>query len=293
MPDPFEPTSVEHLQERLAEVSYFADEALATAIFLALRLGKPLLLEGEPGVGKTAVAKALADATGGRLIRLQCYEGLDLAAAAYEWNYPRQLLQLRTADGTSVDDLYGRDFLLSRPLLQALESAGEKPPVLLIDELDRADEEFEAFLLEVLSDFQITVPELGTLKAERKPRVVLTSNRTREVHDALRRRCLYHWLDFPSAEKELRILRARAPGIGDGLARRVVDFVQRLRDQELYKAPGVAETVDWALALDALNQTELTADNVSRTLGALLKFQDDLEQVQGRTLDICLDPTAA
>lgn len=275
----------------MAGVSYFAEEDLSTAIFLALQLPKPLFLEGEPGVGKTAVAQAVATLIGSPLIRLQCYEGLDISSAAFEWNYSRQLLHIRRLEaegkGTgSTSDLYTREHLMPRALLRALEaSTKDRPAVLLVDELDRADEEFEAFLLELLSEYQLTVPELGTISAEHPPFVLLTSNRTREVHDALRRRCLYHWVDFPSAEKERRILRARAPGIEDRLAEEVVSFVQKLRDDDLYKKPGVAETVDWALALDALNQTRLTPDNVSRTLGALLKFRDDLARVQGDRLD--------
>ena len=285
------PTSAEALQEALAGVSYFAEEDLSTAIYLALQLPKPLFLEGEPGVGKTAVGQAVASLIGGPLIRLQCYEGLDISSAAYEWNYSRQLLHIRRLEaegkGTSrTSDLYTREHLMPRALLRALEeSTQDRPAVLLVDELDRADEEFEAFLLELLSEYQLTVPELGTVAAERPPFVVLTSNRTREVHDALRRRCLYHWVDFPSPEKERRILKAKAPGIEDQLAEEVVSFVQKLREDDLYKRPGVAETVDWALALDALNQTRLTPDNVSRTLGALLKFQDDLSRVQGDRLD--------
>ncbi len=288
--EPSIPTSVEALQEALAEVSYFAEESLSTAIFLALRLSKPLFLEGEPGVGKTAVAQAVASLVGGPLIRLQCYEGLDISSAAYEWNYSRQLLHIRRLEAEGeragkTSDLYTREHLMPRPLLRALEeSTKSRPAVLLVDELDRADEEFEAFLLELLSEYQLTVPELGTISAEFPPFVLLTSNRTREVHDALRRRCLYHWVDFPSAEKERRILRVKAPGIEERLADEVVDFVQRLRQDDLYKRPGVAETVDWALALDALNQHHLTPDNVSRTLGALLKFQDDLSRVQGDRL---------
>jgi len=299
--EPSLPTSVDALQGALAEVSYFAEENLATAIFLALRLGKPLLLEGEPGVGKTAVASALAEVVGGPLIRLQCYEGLDIASAAYEWSYSRQLLHIRRQELGRQDDadtntqgtgdLYTREFLLPRPLLQALERpADQAPAVLLVDELDRADEEFEAFLLEMLSEFQLTIPELGTIRSDRPPIVVLTSNRTREVHDALRRRCLYHWVDFPTAEKELRILRAKAPGLDQRLADQVVSFVQQLRQDDLYKRPGVAETVDWALALDVLNQQELTPDNVSRTLGALLKFQDDVARIQGDRLERLLAP---
>ena len=289
----------------MAEVSYFAEEDLATAIFLALRLDKPLLLEGQPGVGKTAVALALSKLTGGPLIRLQCYEGLDVASAAYEWNYPRQLLSIRSLDeaksssesssessarASALKTLYSREFLLARPLLKALEApAAQAPPVLLVDELDRADEEFEAYLLELLSEFQITIPELGTVRAQRPPRVILTSNRTREVHDALRRRCLYHWLEFPDAAKELRILQAHLPDLEEALAQRIVAFVQRLREQDLYKSPGVAETVDWALALHTLNQNELTADNVNQTLGALLKFQDDIQKIRDQSLDSLLE----
>ncbi|MEM8931832.1 MAG: MoxR family ATPase [Acidobacteriota bacterium] len=278
--------SIEGLRDQLAEAFYFADDDLATVTFLALTLGRPLLLEGEAGVGKTEVAKALARVLDTRLIRLQCYEGLDLESAAYAWDYSRQLLHVRlleaNATSSTETDLYTPEFLLRRPLLEAIELAAIGPtPVLLIDELDRADEEFEAFLLELLSDVQITIPELGTVRSETPPIVVLTSNRTREIHDALRRRCLYQWVDYPDAEKEIRIVRAKVPGLADQLSRQVVDFVQQLRDDELYKRPGVAETLDWALALHALDATELTPDLVNRTLGALLKYQDDVERVRG------------
>lgn len=284
--------SVDDLQARLEAVGYLAESSLATAAFLAQRLGRPLLLEGEAGVGKTELAKALAAVRGSRLIRLQCYEGLDLSAAVYEWDYARQLLELRLLEaGGKVDpqaarrQLFGPDFLLERPLLQALRSTEDISPVLLVDELDRADEEFEAFLLEILSDFQVTIPELGTLRAERPPLVVLTSNRTREVHDALRRRCLYHWIDYPSFDKELDIVRAKRPEIGASLSRQVVEFVQLLRQEDLYKRPGVAETLDWASALDALDRTALDPEAIGSTLGALLKYQDDIEQVRGATVD--------
>ncbi len=289
------PTSVAELGERLAGESYFADEALATSIFLALRLGRPLLLEGEPGVGKTEVAKVLARLLGRRLIRLQCYEGLDLAAAAYEWDYSRQLLYIRLQEAagrvgedgaeTVRRELFSADFLLRRPLLEALTPApGQGPPVLLIDELDRADEEFEAFLLELLSDFQITVPELGTIKAAEPPIVILTSNRTRELHDALRRRCLYQWIDYPSFEKELAIVRRKVPAAAAGLSHQVVAFVAKLRQEELYKRPGVAETLDWLNALVALEARELTPAILEATLGALLKYQDDLALARGPLL---------
>jgi len=291
------PSSIDELQERLADGLYFAERSLATSIFLALALGKPLFLEGEAGVGKTEVAKALATLLGARLIRLQCYEGLDVPTAVYEWDYSRQMLQIRLLEATGVDDLesarhslFTPEFLLKRPLLEAIEPSGDgRPPVLLIDELDRADEEFEAFLLELLSDFQITVPELGTIRAKSPPIVVLTSNRTREIHDALRRRCLYHWIEYPDADKEYRIVRSKAPGAAERLTRQVVDFVQVLRQEDLYKRPGVAETLDWANALSALDQTALTADNVTDTLGVLLKYQDDVAQVRGAAVERILD----
>ena len=267
--------------------AYVSDRALSTAVFLALKLERPLLLEGEPGVGKTEVAKVLATALDRPLIRLQCYEGLDINTAVYEWNYARQMLQIRLMEAagqvhleSAQRDLFGPEFLLRRPLLQAIDGNADNTPVLLIDELDRADEEFEAFLLELLSDFQITIPELGTVRAERPPIVIITSNRTREVHDALRRRCLYHWIDYPSFEKEYAIVLARAPGTPAALARQVVAFVQELRKEELYKQPGVSETLDWTQALVALDQERLTAETAQATLGVLLKYQEDIEPVR-------------
>jgi len=275
------------MQSALGEYNYICDRSLATAIFLALKLQRPLFLEGEAGVGKTEIAKVLAALLGRSLIRLQCYEGLDVNTAVYEWNYTQQMLQIRlleAAGQVQVDaarrELFSQQFLLKRPLLQALESENGVAPVLLIDELDRADEEFEAFLLEVLSDFQITVPELGTIKAVTPPIVIITSNRTREVHDALKRRCLYHWIDYPAFEKEYGIVLAKAPQAPERLAREVVAFVQELRREELYKLPGVAETLDWITALVALDQATLTEAMVNDTLGALLKYRDDIQQVQ-------------
>ena len=300
--------SVESVAEALRTKAYIADQSLATAVFLALKLNRPLFLEGEAGVGKTEVAKILSQMLDTRLIRLQCYEGLDVSTAVYEWNYARQMLHIRlmeaagrgaqvpahegaSADGSlqesAIQDLFSDTFLLRRPLLQAIDSRGQqngKAPVLLIDELDRADEEFEAFLLEVLSDFQITVPEIGTIRATTPPVVVITSNRTREIHDALKRRCLYHWIDYPSFEKEYQILRAKAPDASEKLSRQIVGFVQELRRGELYKFPGVAETLDWMNALTALDQEELTEDVVDETLGVLLKYRDDIEKVQGQTV---------
>jgi len=281
--------TIEGVQSAFHARGYITDRSLATAIFLALQLGRPLLLEGEAGVGKTEVAKVLAASLGARLIRLQCYEGLDVNTAVYEWNYPRQMLEIRlleaqgAAASATAGDIFGPEYLIKRPLLQALE-AGEGPaPVLLIDEIDRADEEFEAYLLEILSDFQVTVPEIGTIVAERPPRVVLTSNRTREVHDALKRRCLYHWIDYPTARKEYEIVVTRLPEVPDGLARQVVSFVQRLRETDLTKVPGIAETLDWAAALTALGAQALTPTLVEETLGALLKYQEDMRQVKGTT----------
>jgi MoxR-like ATPase len=277
--------SIDDLQSALAGQNYIADRPLATAIYLALKLRKPLLLEGEAGVGKTEVAKVLQRLLGTRLIRLQCYEGLDISTAVYEWNYPRQMLYLRAAEieGESKEqalhDIFGPEFLLRRPLLQAIET-GDGAPVLLVDELDRADDEFEAFLLEVLSDFQITIPEIGTIRAEAPPFVVLTSNRTREVHDALKRRCLYHWIDYPSFEKELEIVRAKVPDVSERLSAQIVGFIQELRRLDLYKLPGVAETLDWATALWALDKQALDPATVDDTLGAILKYQDDIEQVR-------------
>jgi MoxR-like ATPase len=282
------PASVDETLELLSTGDYVADRGLATALFLALTLERPLFLEGEAGVGKTEVAKVLASTMGRRLIRLQCYEGLDVASAVYEWNYPRQMIEIRIAEAThEVDrarlhrDIFSRDFLVERPLLEALEPHPEGPPVLLIDELDRTDEPFEAFLLEVLSDFQITVPELGTIRAERPPVVVITSNRTREIHDALKRRCFYHWIDYPALERELEIVRVRIPAAGEGLTRQIVAFVQKLREMELFKVPGVAETLDWTRALLALDRTALDDRLVDDTLGVLLKYEDDLGRVRG------------
>jgi MoxR-like ATPase len=295
--DPRDPRSIDEIQEGLRRLRYLAGRELATSIFLALKLGRPLLLEGEAGTGKTEVAKALAALLGRRLIRLQCYEGLDVHSALYEWDYSRQLLHVRlveaaaggTADRAALErEIFSRDFLLRRPLLEAIDPprdpAGGEPgpaPVLLIDELDRADEEFEAFLLELLSDFQVTIPEIGTIRAPRPPLVVVTSNRTRELHDALRRRCLYLWLDFPTAEREYEIVATKVPGASAELARQVVGFVQALRREDLYKPPGVAETLDWTAALVALDQRALTVEAVEATLGALLKYQDDVAQVRG------------
>jgi MoxR-like ATPase len=264
----------------LAEQGYLADEGLSVAVFLATSLGEPLLLEGEAGVGKTETAKALAGATGARLIRLQCHEGIDVHSALYDWDYPRQLLAVRAAEGgVEQEDLFRREFLLRRPLLEAIEDPG--PVVLLIDEVDRADDEFEAFLLELLSDFQVTIPELGTIEARARPRVILTSNRTRELHDALKRRCLYHWIDYPSRDREGEIVRARLPGVDDSIARRVCEAVARLRSQELYKAPGVGETIAWARALGALGDEDL-----ERTLGVALKVREDIDRVrEGEVLE--------
>jgi MoxR-like ATPase len=269
---------------------YICDRSLATTVFLALSLERPLLLEGEAGVGKTELAKVLAGSLGARLIRLQCYEGLDVNTAVYEWNYPRQMLEIRLLEArgdiehAKAHDIFGPEFLIKRPLLQALEASGDaEPPVLLIDEIDRADEEFEAYLLEILSDFQVTVPEIGTIAAARPPRVVLTSNRTREVHDALKRRCLYHWIDYPDAQREFDIVLARVPGAPAELARQVVAFVQRLRAAELTKVPGVAETLDWAAALMALGVRELDPETVDATLGVVLKYEEDVRHVRGDT----------
>ena len=279
------PQSIDEVIARLEERRYIGDRPLATSIFLALKLGKPLFIEGEAGVGKTEAAKVMADVLGARLIRLQCYEGIDLAHAVYEWNYPRQILHIRlmsdSADRQAAEkEIYSPEFLLRRPLLDAIDNQDEVPPVLLIDEIDRSDEEFEAFLLELLSDFQISIPELGTIRAERPPFVVITSNRTREVHDALKRRCLYHWIDYPELEKEIAIVRARAPEAADGLAREVAGLVHSLREMDLYKVPGVAETLDWARSLAALGATRIDASLVDATLGAALKYQEDLERAR-------------
>lgn len=284
--------TIDELQAALAAHAYIADRALTTAIFLALKLNKPLLLEGEAGVGKTEIAKTLARMQGRELIRLQCYEGLDVNTTIYEWNYARQMLQIRLleAQGTAQDaaaqqSIFGPEFLIKRPLLQAIEARGDQPSILLIDELDRADEEFEAFLLELLSDWQISIPEIGTIRAEVPPTVIITSNRTREVHDALKRRCLFYWVDYPTLDKEIQIVKARVPGASERLARQVVLVVQELRRMDLYKLPGVAETLDWVTALVALDQTELTPQAVEDTLGAILKYQDDIAQVRGQRLN--------
>ena len=282
--------SIDELEEGLRDASDLPDRGLATALFLALALEKPLLLEGEAGVGKTEAAKALARVLGARLIRLQCYEGLDVAHAVYEWNYSRQLLHIRAAqEGTvSEEELFGPEFLIRRPLLEAIES--DEPVVLLIDEIDRADDEFEAFLLEVLSDFQITIPEVGTVAArERKPNVVLTSNRTRELHDALKRRCLYHWIGHPSLEREIEIVKLRVPGVPERLAAQAAAFVQGLRRLDLAKPPGVAETIDWANALAALGRQELDAEVVEQTLGSVLKYHEDLLSVRDEALAALVD----
>ena len=275
------PATVADTAALLAGGGYIADTALATTVHLALAMGRPLFLEGEPGTGKTEIAKVLAAGLGRRLVRLQCYDGMDLSAAAYEWDHAKQLMAIRLAEGGGTPpDLYARSFLQERPLLSAIDPA-LPPAVLLIDELDRADEPFEAFLLELLADFQITVPELGTIHAATPPVVVLTSNRTREVHDAIRRRCLYQWVDYPSPERERAILAAKAPGVPERLSEQVVGFVQRLRAMDLFKLPGVAETIDWAAALQYLNQADLAPRAVDETLGVLLKYQDDLARIRG------------
>lgn len=284
--------TIDALQTALREHCYIADRGLATSIYLAIRLGRPLFLEGEAGVGKTEVAKVLKDMLDTDLIRLQCYEGLDIYQAVYEWNYSRQMLHIRVleARGEKVEeaDLFGPQFLMRRPLLQAIEEAREKPPVLLVDEIDRSDEEFEAYLLELLSDFQITVPEIGTIKADQPPVVIITSNRTREVHDALKRRCLYYWINYPTYEKELEIVQTKVPQASAELSRQVTAFVQELRHADLYKIPGVAETIDWATALTALDQKALDPQIVEETLGVILKYQDDVEKVAGKTASAIL-----
>src|SRR5215217_2589827 len=292
--------SIEAIQDRFRDRDYVCDRSLATAVFLALQLGRPLLLEGEAGVGKTELAKVLAASLGSRLIRLQCYEGLDVNAAVYEWNYPRQMLEIRLLEArgeagrVQAHDIFGPEFLIRRPLLQALEPNDDgEPPVLLIDEIDRADEEFEAYLLEILSDFQVTVPEIGTIKADRPPRVILTSNRTREVHDALKRRCLYHGIDYPTAQKEFEIVIARVPEAPERLARDVVGFVHRLREADLTKVPGIAETLDWASALLAMGASQLDPSLVDETLGVVLKYEEDIRQVRGETAARYLAETAA
>jgi len=289
--------SIESIQEALYDHKYVANRDLATIIYLSLILKKPLFLEGEAGVGKTEVAKVLASMLGVRLIRLQCYEGLDVSNAVYEWDYPRQILHLRMLEASQAskadmeNSLYNREFLLSRPLLQALESQNNQIPVLLIDEIDRADEEFESFLLELLSDFQITIPEIGTITSQEPPIVVITSNRTREVHDALKRRCLYQWIDYPSFETEYRILQMKVPGIEDSLPHQIVSAVQRLREAELFKAPGIAETLDWGRALLAMDKNVLDTQTINSTLGVVLKYQDDVQRVQELYADQRIDET--
>ena len=294
------PNSIDAVQAMLAGTGYVCGRALATVVFLSLKLGRPLFLEGEAGVGKTEIAKALAASLGRRLIRLQCYEGLDAASAVYEWNFPAQMIAIRTAEAAGNADrqalqseLFSPDFLVERPLLEAMRPHENGPPVLLIDELDRTDEPFEAFLLEALSDFQVTIPELGTIRAPEPPIVILTSNRTREVHDALKRRCLYHWVDYPDFDRELEILHARAPEAAETLSRQVVGFVQRLRTEDLFKKPGVAETIDWAKCLLALDVIDLSPEVISDTLGAILKYQDDIQKLQGSEAKRLLDEAKA
>ena len=282
------PKSIDETVSLLASDDYVADRSLATAVFLALRMKRPLFMEGEAGVGKTEIAKVLARTLGRKLVRLQCYEGLDTASAVYEWNYPRQMIEIRLAEAEGIknregiaQDIFNERFLIRRPLLQALEEDLAGAPVLLIDELDRTDEPFEAYLLEVLSDFQVTIPELGTIKAAEPPIVILTSNRTREIHDAIKRRCFYHWVDYPDAKRELELLRRKAPGAAERLSQEVVAFVQRLRKMELFKLPGVAETLDWTNALTALDKMSLDPQTVNETLGTLLKYQDDITRIKG------------
>jgi MoxR-like ATPase len=286
-PAPPLPASVDTTLELLGRGDYVADRSLATAVYLALKLKRPLFLEGEAGVGKTEIAKVLAGTLGRSLIRLQCYEGLDVASAVYEWNYARQMIEIRLAEAgqqgrdTVEEEIFSERFLIKRPLLQALEPSLGGPPVLLIDELDRTDEPFEAYLLELLSDFQVTIPEIGTVKAEHPPIVVITSNRTREIHDALKRRCFYYWVDYPDAKRELQILKVKAPGASEALSREIVGFVQKLRTTDLFKLPGVAETIDWTQALMQLDVLTLTPEAINDTLGVLLKYQDDIGKIQG------------
>ena len=290
------PTDIDATLALLGQGNYIADRSLATTLFLALKMGRPLFLEGEAGVGKTEIAKVLSETLARPLVRLQCYEGLDVASAVYEWNYARQMIEIRMAEATgSVDrerlgrDIFRDEFLIKRPLLQALETNRGVAPVLLIDELDRTDEAFEAYLLEVLSDFQITIPEIGTIAAQQPPIVIITSNRTREIHDALKRRCLYYWVDYPNAERELTILRSKVPGCEEILSRQVVEFIQRLREHDLFKLPGIAETIDWATALTELNKVVLEPETVDSTLGTLLKYQDDILKIQGSEAALILE----
>ena len=294
------PTSIDETQALLQRAHYVADRSLATVLFLALRLGRPLFLEGEAGVGKTEIAKVLAATLDRRLIRLQCYEGLDVATAVYEWNYPAQMMAIRLSEAAGEHDkeriehdVFSERYLIKRPLLQAMEPSVSGAPVLLIDEIDRADEAFEAFLLEVLSDFQVSIPELGVIKAPEPPIVVITSNRTREIHDALKRRCLYHWVGYPDTAREMAIVRAKAPNAPDRLTRELVAFVQRLRKLDLFKSPGVAETLDWASALTELDAVALDPAQVSDTLGVLLKYQDDIARIEGATAQAMIEETRA
>ncbi|RLJ41542.1 MoxR-like ATPase [Litoreibacter meonggei] len=282
------PRSIDEAIALLAQENYICGRALATVVFLSLKLGRPMFLEGEAGTGKTEIAKAIAASLGRRLIRLQCYEGLDASSAVYEWNFPAQMVAIRTAEATGTTDrealqaeLFSDDYLTARPLLEAMQPQEGGPPVLLIDELDRTDAPFEAFLMEALSDFQVTIPELGTIKAAEPPIVILTSNRTREVHDALKRRCLYHWVDYPDFDREMAILHARAPEAQEALSREIVGFVQRLRKEDLFKSPGVAETIDWAKCLLALDVIAMSPEVIADTLGAILKYQDDIQKIQG------------
>jgi len=301
------PKSIDDTAALLARGDYVAERSLATALFLALKMERPLFLEGEAGVGKTEIAKVLASTLERRLVRLQCYEGLDISSAVYEWNYPRQMIEIRLAEASGKvheasgqaarkklsQDIFSEQFLIKRPLLQALETSDGAAPVLLIDELDRTDEPFEAYLLEVLSDFQVSIPELGTIKADKPPIVIITSNRTREIHDAVKRRCLYHWVDYPDAVRELDILRRKAPGAAERLSQEIVAFVQRLRKMDLFKLPGVAETIDWTKALVALDKLALDPDTVNDTLGALLKYQDDISRVRGSEAERLLSEVRA
>lgn len=294
------PASIDEVQRVLGDTGYVCGRALATVVFLSLRLGRPLFLEGEAGVGKTEIAKALSAALGRRLIRLQCYEGLDASSAVYEWNFAAQMIGIRTAEAQGSADremlnreLFGPDYLIERPLLQAMRPDENGAPILLIDELDRTDEPFEAFLLEALSDFQVTIPEIGTIKAPEPPIVILTSNRTREVHDALKRRCLYHWVDYPQFDREVEILNARAPEVSATLSRQIVAFVQSLRTEDIFKKPGVAETIDWAKCLLALDVVDLSPEVISDTLGAILKYQDDIQKLQGSEAKRILDEAKA
>ncbi len=295
-----QPNSIDAVQTMLGEQGYVCGRALATVVFLSLKLGRPLFLEGEAGVGKTEIAKALAAGLNRRLIRLQCYEGLDASSAVYEWNFPAQMVAIRTAEasggadrGALQTELFSDDYLIERPLLEAMRPDEHGAPVLLIDELDRTDEPFEAFLLEALSDFQVTIPELGAVKAPEPPIVIVTSNRTREVHDALKRRCLYHWVDYPDFDREIEILHARAPEAAEALSREVVAFVQHLRTEDLFKKPGVAETIDWAKCLLALDVINLSPEVIGDTLGAILKYQDDIQKLQGSEAKRILDEAKA